>query len=442
MNTIFKKKWFWVVMVIVAFGGWKYYQAKTALPTYQTEQVRRGTVTQTVSVSSTLLADTEVRLNFETGGRIKEILTTVGKQVGVGDILARLDVAELNAGLSRAQAEVDRAEAAAGLSDESLREAREAVKGAKSYLDAVEDAEDQKVDAADNAYEDAQDYENDAQSYYDKEVADHGSDSAEVKSAKLTLTTATNSRKAADEAKETAQNNRDVAVQLAKNTWDTDKEHVKTLESKSQVASNNSAVAEARANYSIALNNLEQAELKAPVNGTVTQLNYKKGEVLGSMTGTGSFEPFGRLLSLDFVLEAKIPESDISKVRVGQLATVSFDALPSNDRLQAQIIEIDPESTVIQDVVYYKAKLKLASNDVRLKAGMSADIDIHVAEQQNVLMLPNRAVKRDGDKRYIETIAADKRTLERHDVQTGLEGDETQVEIKTGVTEGETVVVK
>ena len=436
MHTIWKKKWFWVLVAIVSFGGYKYYKSATALPNYQTASVERGTVIQTVSVSSTLVANTEIRLNFERSGRVRETLTGVGKTVSAGDVLARLDVADLNAEVERTQAVLAQAEANAGLNDESLREARKSVSDSKNYLDAVEDAQDQAVTAADDAYNNAVTYENDAQSYYDQVVSDSGASSKEAKSAKLTLTTATNSKKAANEAKTTARRNRDVSVQSAENAWNSDKQKLKTLESTSQSRSVDSAAAAARANYEKALADLDQATLKAPMNGTITALNYKKGEVIGTAA-----QDFGKLLSMDFLLEAKVPESDIAKVKLGQQAEVAFDAFPSNERLHAEVVDIDPASTVIQDVVYYKIKLLVREKDARLKAGMSADLDIRITQAENALWLPSRAIKKDGSQEYVEKLNVDGKTLNKFSVTTGLRGDESRVEVKQGVSEGDTVVI-
>ncbi len=441
MMSLLKKKWFWVAVVVVVFIGYKYCQSTHTPPVYQTATVERGAVTQTVSVSATLVSGTGIRLNFETGGRVKDILTAVGKQVSAGDVLGRLDVVELNAAVDRAQAALNQAEAAAGLSDESLRAARDASKRSKDYLNAVQDAQDQSVSAADSAHDNAKAYEDDAQRYYEQVVSDKGSDSAEAKSAKLTLTAAINARKSADESRTTARRNRDVSVAQADTSYQADKQHVQTLDSKSQTQSTDSAVRAARADYEMALRNLDKAQIKAPINGTVTAVNYKKGEVIGTI-GANSVDPFGKLLSLDYLLEAKVPESDIAKLKLGQSADVSLDAFPSTDKLRAEVIEIEPASTVIQDVVYYKVKFKLLDADARLKAGMSGNADVHIAEKAGVLYLPSRAIKKDGTKRSIQVASSDGMTLNSVPVETGLEGDESLVEVTKGVTEGQVVVVK
>lgn len=436
--SFLKKKWFWFV-IIVAIGSYFWYSTRNAnQDLFVTTAVSRGDISQVVSASATLLADQEIDLNFETAGRVKTIVTKVGAQVSQGDTLASIESLVLSEDVKKTQAALDKAHADAGINDDVLREVQDAQKNAKQYALDVSDAEDQKVDAADKAYDNAVDYETDVQSYYNQVVSDDGAGSATAKSAKLTLTSATNTKKAAQEAKDTARRNRDVAVSIANNAYESQKEKVKSLESKSQQIIENSAIAIASSNYDIAVNNLDKAVLKASVNGMVTALNYQRGEVIGS----ASPKSFGRLLSSDLILEAKIPESDIASVKLNQTATITFDALGSDEKLDATIVEIDPESTIIQDVVYYKVKLRLANIDKRLKPGMSGDIDIHIAEKKDVLLLPMRTVKQDGTARYVEVKSADGKTAKRRDVKVGLEGSDGQIEVVSGVGDGQDVITE
>jgi RND family efflux transporter MFP subunit len=436
--AFFKNKWLWLV-VIVAIGSYYWYVRRNAnQDLFVTAPVTRGDVSQIVSASATLLADQEIDLNFETAGRVKTVLTKVGAQVSQGDSLATISSVTLDEEVKKSQAALDKAQADAGVNDDVLREARDAEKNAKQYVADVSDAEDQKVSASDKSYDNAVNYEADAQSYYAQVAADSGASSSAAKSAKLTLTNASNAKEASKEAKDTARRNRDVAVRVASNAYDSQKEKVKSLESKSQQVIENSAIAIASSNYDIAVSNLDKALLKAPVNGTVTQLNYQKGEVIGSANP----QSFGKLLSADLILEAKIPESDIASVKLDQTATATFDALGTDEKFDATVVEIDPASTVIQDVVYYKIKVRLAAIDKRLKPGMSGDIEIHIAEKKNVLLLPTRAVKQDGTTRYVEVKSADGKTAVRKEVKVGLEGSEGQIEIVSGVSEGDQVITE
>lgn len=430
----YKKTIIAMIFLALVGGGW-YWHRKSSAPTYETTLVERGTVRKTVSANVSLVADTEIDLNFETTGRIKAIAVKKGDDVSEGEVIATLDSASVSEGVARAQAALEKARALAVASDDTLNEAREAAKDAKEYYEMVTRAEDQKVDAADKAYDNAVDYKNDAESYYNQVVSDDGASSATAKSAKLTFTTATNAAEAAREAKDTARKNRDVAARLARNSWSALKDRVTTLESSAQEKLHSSDIDAAEADYNVALATAEKMKIKAPVNGRVTKVNYDIGEVVGSsMT-----KAFGTLLSYDSVLEAKVSESDIASVSLGQKADVTFDALDPDEVFSATVAEIDPDSTVIQDVVYYIVRLRFDHTDTRFKPGMSGDADMRVAEKSSVLFIPRRLIREESGKKIVSVLSA-VGTLEDKTIETGLEGDEGMVEIKTGLAEGDMLV--
>lgn len=142
----------------------------------------------------------------------------------------------------------------------------------------------------------------------------------------------------------------------------------------------------------------------------------------------------------DLIVESNVPESDILKLAIGQKTSVTLDALTAQDKFSAAVYKIDPASTVIQDVVYYRIKSKFDNLDPRFKAGMSANVDIHTAEADNVLMIPMRAVQTEGNNKFVEIFNPDGKTTTKIQIQTGLEGDEGMVEVKSGLKEGQKVV--
>ncbi|MCX6765933.1 MAG: efflux RND transporter periplasmic adaptor subunit [Candidatus Moranbacteria bacterium] len=142
----------------------------------------------------------------------------------------------------------------------------------------------------------------------------------------------------------------------------------------------------------------------------------------------------------DLIIESNVPESDILKLVIGQKTSVTLDALTAQDKFDATVYKIDPASTVIQDVVYYRIKLKFNNLDPRFKAGMSANVDIHTAEADNVLMIPMRAVQTEGNNKFVEVLDPDGKTTTKIQIQAGLEGDEGMVEVKSGLSEGQKVV--
>lgn len=433
------KKWIiWTVLTAAVMGGIVFYvRGKKPQTAYTTADVSKGVLAQTVSVTGDLVAREEITLNFELGGRVADIFVKQAQQVAAGDRIARLADATLEKQLEQAKANLDAAMARAGLTGDALREAEVAMENAEDALEETEDVGEQNIRAAEVAVDNARKYADDAQSYYEKVVSDSGEDSSQAKSAKLTLTTALNSWEAAKEALKSARSQASLAETNAESALSNAKAKVKTVESRYTSQSDDAAVAAARASYELALDNLGKATLVSPVNGIVTELNNKKGEVLG--TGVIK-ESFSRVMSLDMLIEANVSEADIVKVKLGGKANVTFDALSPQDVFAGEVIEIDPAATVIQDVVYYGIKLRLESVDSRLKPGMSANIDLKTAQKEGVLMVPQRAVKEDdGGIKYVEILKADN-TTERRTVETGLEGDEGMVEITRGLKEGEKVV--
>lgn len=173
----------------------------------------------------------------------------------------------------------------------------------------------------------------------------------------------------------------------------------------------------------------------SPIAGTIIKRNTDLGEI-AVFNATVLTVAEGEL-----EIEANVPESDIIKVSLGQKADISFDAFPADVIFEAGITKIEPASTVIQDVVYYKIKLKLDNIDERLKAGMSCDVDIKTAEKKNSIAIPLRAVKTEGDKKYVEILKDEKNNItEKAYVTTGLEGDDGIVEIKSGLNVGDKVI--
>ncbi|NTV55160.1 MAG: efflux RND transporter periplasmic adaptor subunit [Candidatus Moranbacteria bacterium] len=179
---------------------------------------------------------------------------------------------------------------------------------------------------------------------------------------------------------------------------------------------------------------IAQTSVVSPIDGIVTKLDIREGE-----TGLAG-SVFGRVSKGDdLVLESRVPEADITKLKVGLEATVTFDAFTKDDIFRAGVYEIEPSSTVVQDVVSYVTRFKLIDTDPRLREGMSATIDAITAKSENVLAVPFRAVTREGSKAFVD-VSLDGISSKRREVVLGLEGDEGMIEVKSGLSESDYVV--
>lgn len=176
--------------------------------------------------------------------------------------------------------------------------------------------------------------------------------------------------------------------------------------------------------------------LVSPIDGVVTKLDARVGETVT----TGQVIAHV-VLGEDFVVEARVPESDIAKVRSGMTAKITFDAFSTSDIFDGEVIEIEPSATVVQNVVSYIVKFRLDSSDDRLKEGMTANIDIETAKREGILTVPFRALSKSAGITSAEVKHDKENTFEKVVVTTGLEGDEGVIEILSGLKEGDEVSI-
>ncbi len=209
-----------------------------------------------------------------------------------------------------------------------------------------------------------------------------------------------------------------------------------------EVDSAEAKVAQARAQLNKILAELSDYSIIAPINGTVTEVNYGLGEQ------TSLSEPVVKILGLqDYQIKANIPESDIVKVEVGDQAVIEMDAFGGDHLFSGIISFIEPAQTVIQDVIYYKATVAFQKDEwnKKVKPGMTADLTIKTVAKDDVLYIPQRAVRLketilgEAPEKFVE-ILEDGR-LEEKTVVTGLRADQGLVEIISGLRVGESVVV-
>lgn len=209
-----------------------------------------------------------------------------------------------------------------------------------------------------------------------------------------------------------------------------------------QINAQRAEVRKAEAAVSEVLVQLGDTTIYSPMDGIVIKKGVEEGEAITANSAAGNI-PVVTIAenNTDLEIESNVPESDIVKVALGQNADVTLDAFTLEDKFSAHVSETEPASTVIQDVVYYKTKLQFPGPDSRFKNGMSADINIHTAEKNNAVFIPERAIKDDNGKKYVEVLIDVKNnTTEKVYITTGMRGDDGMIEITSGLKGGEKVV--
>jgi len=179
-----------------------------------------------------------------------------------------------------------------------------------------------------------------------------------------------------------------------------------------------------------------KAMIYAPIDGVVTKIHKKVGELAMAS------EIMVEVLSPHFEIEVDIPETDIVKLALSDKVVVTLDAYGDEREFMGNVVLIDPASTNIQDVVYYKVKVAIDNDEKDIRSGMTANVLISTETKENVLYLPFRSILTHNgfDKRYIRVV--ENGELKEKDVTVGLRGDDGLIEVETGVEEGQEVVLK
>ncbi len=188
--------------------------------------------------------------------------------------------------------------------------------------------------------------------------------------------------------------------------------------------------------------------IRAPFDGIIAKVSVKKGDSVSSGTAVAT------LITRQKLAEISLNEVDIAKIKTGQKATITFDAL-ENFSLTGEVTEVDTIGAVTQGVVTYSVKIGFDTQDERIKPSMSLSTAIIMDVKQDVLLVPNSAIKQQGDMAYVEIIdgnissvsSANVSTVapalppRRQSVTTGLFNDE-MTEVTTGLKEGDKVVTQ
>jgi HlyD family secretion protein len=182
---------------------------------------------------------------------------------------------------------------------------------------------------------------------------------------------------------------------------------------------------------------LAETRIVSPLAGVVTAVEVQVGEAASALAPVISV-----LANEDqYKITLNLPEADVAKVQVGQVAEVTFDAFGDDQRFTAAVAFIDPAEQVIQGVVFYEATVLLdAAQDLRLlKPGMSANVTITTASRAGALSVPSRSVLEKDGVKYVRIPEGD--SFREQMVRIGMRADGGVMEITDGLNEGETVII-
>jgi HlyD family secretion protein len=188
--------------------------------------------------------------------------------------------------------------------------------------------------------------------------------------------------------------------------------------------------------------------IAAPLSGILSKLNIKKGDLVVSN------QIIGTIITNQKIAKISLNEIDAAKVKVGQNAILTFDALPDL-KIKGKVIEISPVGKEEQGVVSYDVKISLEKENKEIKPGMSVNAEIIIDKKENVLLVPNSAIKSDRIGKYVEVVknyeierkklfepvAISQNLIEKRYIKTGITNDEF-TEVLEGLKEGEIIIIR
>jgi len=191
---------------------------------------------------------------------------------------------------------------------------------------------------------------------------------------------------------------------------------------------------------------MEKTVLYAPISGLVTKMEAKVGEVVfPSSPYSDSRLTFVSIISdKNYKIETYVAEVDIAKIKIGDKSRVTLDAYGTEKEFEAVVTGVDPAETVVEGIPTYKVTLEFTEESEDIKSGMTANLDIQTDMREMVIAVPQRAViTQDGDKivRVLKEKDDHNPVIEDIIVETGIRGSDGTVEIISGLSEGDEVII-
>ena len=194
-----------------------------------------------------------------------------------------------------------------------------------------------------------------------------------------------------------------------------------------QLALEQAQVKQAQASLNSAQTELSYTEIKAPVDGIVISKSVEVGQTVAASFETPEIFSVAEDLT-KMQIEASVVEADIAKVKEGQKVRFTVDSY-ADDYFYGTVTQVRNEATTTSNVVTYTVVIGIDNTDMKLKPGMTANVEIITAEEKDVMLVPNQALRF-----YIDDSDTAKRYKDRG-VWIIKNGHPERVTVKIGVSD-------
>lgn len=483
------KKWVTLGVVgvlVLGVGYWSYqhFTAKPVVAANTTAKAKMGNVSKVITATGTVNFPHSIPLQFSNNGQVVELNIKDGDSVTKGQVLARIDDADLKTTVVQQQANLSTAQAKLqslqdGFNAQTKAEAQSTLAKAQQGLTTAQ----QNVTTAEQKAD--QSYLNNQVSLAEQNVKQASDDLAKAQQSGGTASsTALNQALEALTTAENAQSGGGTqALASAQAQYRSAQADITSAQYKlkqeaagptaADVQSTKASITQAQAQLDSANAKLAEATIFAPTDALVISsglqlYQYTTDASMITITpseGTGS----------NLEVAATIDQADIAQVKIGQKVDITLDAYP-DEHSSGSVSLVALQGTTTSNVTTFKVTVAVEEASDKLLSGMNANIDIVAAKATNVLTIPSEAIKTINDKKQVivpattstnsttqgdQSIKPSTRTnassgqvaankskansgqgaanVKYVTVEIGLD-DGTNVEIKSGLKEGQEVV--
>ncbi len=374
---------------------------------FQVETIGRGNLVATIGATGTVRTNQSVNLIWESSGIVESVSVQVGDEIQAGDQLAGLLIASLPQNVILAQKDLDTAQdnldafydsyAEVGIAEaeKEMAEAQDAFSDAqRNYVYISTIARQVDIDQALSNLVLAENQLDRAKDKYDPYA-----NKPESNLVRATLLGKYATAQSAYDSAVRVYNNyitpgTSNQIAIAQAELDLAALHLEEAEESYQDTLSGpdaQELAAAEAQVVAAEATLSQAFITAPFDGIVTDAHPTVGDLVSMGQEAFRLDDLSRML-----IDVDVSEVDINRVSIGQMAVITFDASPEKEYM-GEVIEIAMAGNTVQGAVNFRVTVDLNDADESVLPGMTAGVSLTVLELDNVLLIPNRAVRiRDG----------------------------------------------
>lgn len=442
------KKWViaLVVVAVLAAAGWFGYQEyerrqkAEELEGLQMVSATRGDLISSIGATGQVRSNQSARLAWQTSGIVEEVAVKLGEAVNADQVLASLVQSSLPQNVILAEVELINAQKALeDLLDIDLasKQAQQAVSAARLQVIEAERAVDRfqgrafqdQLDLAENRIEFARDQLDKAQD----ELQDYkGTDEAYREDLDERVQQAQQAYDERVRQRDQLLLQRDQAVE-ALNTAKAELAKAEQQAQDLQQGPDPRDIQALEARIAAAQATLNLRRLAAPFSGVVTELLNKPGDQVVPGMQSLRLDDLSQLK-----VDARVSEVDINRIQPGQEVLLTFDAIADKE-YRGVVSQVDRVATNLQGVIEFVVTVDLLDADEQVRPGMTAAVNFTIEQIDNVLMVPNRAVRVLDGKRVVYLLIDDE--LTPIEVTLGASSDTMSQLLSGDIQEGDPIVL-